>query len=187
MVEQHTGFESIGEPITLGTGSKVERHLRIDAKRFQIPAANYPANGFEGLFPTLDFDKATEESIYANGFVPLRWKSASDMTIAINWFHDTLDAGKVLWGIEYRSIKSGETIDDSTTTITQLSAGTHTAGDLVTTTFSTKILGSNLESDDIIGIRLFRKAADATDTLEEDARLVSMHTYFTQDKLGKVI
>lgn len=185
--EKHTGFEAVGAPIILGAGSLVERHLRIDAKRFWNPPASFPGASFEGLFRTLDFDKNTEESVYCFGFVPLRWKPASDITIVINWLHDSVDNGVVVWGIEYKSIKTGETIAGAGTIITQNSAGTHTAGQLISTTFTTKILGSNLEEDDIIGIRLFRKAADGSDTLNEDARFVSMHTYFTQDKLGKSI
>lgn len=187
MVEDHTGFQAIGEPITLGTGSEVERHLRLDARRFQMPAANYPSDGFEGLFHTLDFDKNIEKSAYASAFVPMRWKSGSDITIIACWLHDNADNGAVVWGIEYMAIKDGETVNGSSTTITQASAGNHTAGELVCTEFTTKILGSNLEADDIVGIRVFRKAADGSDTLAEDARGVALHFHFTQDKLGKTI
>lgn len=187
MVEQHTGFETVGVPITLGSGSEVTNHIQLDPKRFQIPATNYPSQGFEGLFPTLDFDKTTEESIYGTQFVPFRWKSGSDITVDICWLHDTADTGVVVWGIEYISIKTGEIIAGSTTTITQASAGNHTEGELVCTTFTTKILGSNLEADDVLAIRLFRKAADAADTLAEDARSVEMHLHFTRDKLGEAI
>ncbi|GAH44392.1 unnamed protein product, partial [marine sediment metagenome] len=58
-------------------------------------------------------------------------------------------------------------------------------GLLVKTVFTTKILGSNLAVDDILGVRLFRKAADGSDDLVGDARMIHLHLHFVQNRLGE--
>lgn len=173
-----------GEIILHGT-ARVTRHYLIDPKRFKMPAANFPAESFEGLFYTLDFDKNTEESAYCQEHIPFRWAEDTDIEVVVDWLHDSVDDGKVVWGIEYKSIGSGEVVVGAGTEITQVSAGSHVAGKLVRTVFTTKILGSALAEEDCLAFRLFRKAADGEDTLNEDARVINIHFHFTQDKLGQ--
>jgi len=187
MVEQHTGFETVGVQITLGTGAQVTRHILIDPARIQLPATNYPSETFEGLFYTLNFDKTTEESAYSEEITYFRWKSGTDIEVVVDWLHDSVDAGVVVWGVEYKSIKAGEAVTGAGTKITKASAGTHTAGQLVRTTFTLKILGSALEAEDILAVRFYRDTADAADTLGEDARMLNVHFHFTMDKLGEAI
>jgi len=177
-------FKSNGE-LNFHGEARYETHLDLSVARFQIPATNYPSVGFEGVFQTLDFDKNTEESVYAEDHVPYAWDGTTDVEVSVDWFHDSADNGVVVWGIEYISIKAGEIVDGTATTITQTSAGNHTAGELVTTLFTTKLLATNLESDDILAVRVFRKAADGNDTLAEDARLVQLHFHFTSHRLGE--
>ena len=167
--------------------ARVKRHLILDPKRFKMPAANFPAESFEGLYYTLDFDKSTEESAYCQEHVPFRWDVATDIEITIAWLHDSVDNGAVVWGIEYKEIKAGEIIAGVGTTITQASAGTHTAGVEIRTVFTTKILHDNLEQDDDLAIRFYRKAVDIGDTLNEDARAINVHITFTQYLRGKAL
>ncbi len=180
----YVGIKDDGKILLFGT-ARVIRHVILDAKRFKMPAANFPGESFEGLFYTLDFDKGTEQNAYGQEHVPFRWAEGTDVEIAIDWLHDGVDAGVVVWGIEYKAIKAGEVVVGAGTTITKTSAGNHAAGQLVRTAFTSKILGSNLEADDILAFRLFRKAADGADTLDEDARTINVHFHFIKDKLGK--
>jgi len=167
--------------------ARVLRHLILDPKRFKMPAANFPNESFEGLYYTLDFDKGTEESAYCQEHVPFRWDVATDIEITVSWLHDSVDAGAVVWGIEYKAIKAGEAVAGAGTTITQASAGGHAASVEVRTAFTAKILHANLEQDDDLAIRFFRKAADAGDTLDEDARAINIHITFTQYLRGKAL
>jgi|GEM_PF-4351667 len=167
--------------------ARVERHLILDPKRFQMPAANFPGESFKGLYYTMNFDKTTEESTYCQEHVPYRWDVATDIEVMVAWLHDNADAGAVVWGIEYKAIKAGEAIAGAGTTITQASVGTHAAGVEVRTAFLLKILHTNLEQDDDLAIRFFRKAADAGDTLNEDARAINVHITFTQYLRGKAL
>jgi len=180
----YVGIKDDGEIRLFGT-ARITRHLVLDAKRFKMPAANFPGESFEGLFYTLDFNKDTEQNAHCQEHVPFRWAETTDWEVEVWWLHDNVDAGVVVWGIEYKAIKAGEVVVGAGTTITKASAGNHVAGQMVRTIFTSKILGSNLEAHDLSGIRVFRKAADGADTLAEDARLINVCFHLTQDKLGK--
>ena len=180
----HTEFLEDGKIYLHGT-ARVTRHFLIDPKRFKMPSANFPGESFEGLFYTLDFDKGSEESAYVQEQIPFRWAEGTNITVVVDWLHDSADNGKVVWGIEYKSITSGEVVGGNGVTITKATAGSHTENQLVRTVFTNKILGSNLDYEDNLAIRLFRKVADDNDTLNEDARIINVHFHYTQDKLGR--
>jgi len=170
--------------LTLHGSARVKRHWLIDPSRFKLPATNYPSEGFEGIFATLDFDKNTEESAYVTDVIPCRWDNTTDIEVVVGWLHDTADNGAVVWGIEYLGIETGETIAGSTTTITQTSAGNHPENVLIRTTFTNKMLAENIDHGNAVGIRLFRQAGNLADTLDEDARVIEVHFHFTMNKLG---
>jgi len=180
----YTNFKNGGFQTMLGT-ARVERHLLIDPKRFQMPAANYPGESFEGIFYTLDFDDTTEESAYCLEHIPYRWDNTEDIEVEVDWMHTGADAGTVVWGLEYKSITTGETFTPPTTTITQTTAAASTANVLIRTAFTTKILHGNLANHDICSFRFYRKAADGSDTLAEDARVINVCFHYIENKLGQ--
>jgi len=184
-----TDYLAIAEDgeLTLVGDSRVRGFMRLDPKRFKIPAANYPGETFEGIFYTLDFDDSTEESAYAEVEIPCDWDNTTDISVSVYWFHDNADNGAVKWGLEYRAIKCGEAISDTTTTITATSAGNHAAGELVCTTFTTGISAADLERGDELAIRLYRDADDAADTLGEDARVIAVQFCYTKNRLGEPV
>jgi len=184
-----TDYLAIAEDgeLTLVGDSRVRGFMRLDPKRFKIPAANYPGETFEGIFYTLDFDDSTEESAYAEVEIPCDWDNTTDISVSVYWFHDNADNGAVKWGLEYRAIKCGETVSDATTTITETSAGNHAAGELVCTTFTTGIAAADLERGDELAIRLYRDADDAADTLGEDARVIAVQFCYTKNRLGEPV
>jgi len=182
--DNYTKHAKDGE-LTLHGTARVKRHFLIDPTRFKLPASNYPAQRQEGVFPTLDFDKTTDESAYCEEHIPYRWDTSTDVEVEVHWFHDNSDNGKVMWGVEYRAIADNEVVNSTTTTITQLSAGNHTEGEVQSTIFASKILHGNLTTHDSLGLRFFREASTATDTLNEDARIVNICFHFTQNKLGE--
>lgn len=178
---------SLAGQILLVSDARIINHLLIDPTRFKLPATNFPGESLEGIFYTLDFDKNTEESAYAQDDVSFRWDNTTDIEVKVTWLHDGVDAGKVVWGIEYKGIKAGEAVVGAGTTITQVSAGNHVAGVVVETTFTVKILHGNLERDDHLAIRLFRDSTDENDTLAEDARFIDVHFHITENNFGLAI
>ena len=186
-VTNYCEIKADGE-INLHGTARVTRHIYFSPASFKFPGANPAGESQTDLFHTLDFDDgANDESAYAERTIPFRWASGTDVTIIISWFYTgAQDNGFVVWGIEYKGIKAGEAVAGAGTSITQKSAGTHTTGLLVRTTFATKILGSNLEADDDLGLRVYRHSSDGVnDTLAKDAKLVNVHISFTMDKLGQ--
>jgi len=184
-----TDYLAIAEDgeLTLVGDSRVRGFMRLDPKRFKIPAANYPGETFEGIFYTLDFDDSTEESAYAEVEIPCDWDNTTDISVSVYWFHDNADNGAVKWGLEYRAIKCGEVVSDATTTITEVSDGNHSAGELVCTTFTTGIAAADLERGDELAIRLYRDADDDADTLGEDARVIAVQFCYTKNRLGEPV
>ncbi|MCK5283941.1 MAG: hypothetical protein KAK00_11175, partial [Nanoarchaeota archaeon] len=178
----YASFATDGELTLTGT-ARVTRHLRVGSGSWYRGAAA-PTEGVEGVFSTLDFDAGTDDECYFTLIVPHRWDSTVDIEFVVDWFYNgAQDNGTVCWGLEYKSIKAGEAVTGAGTTITKVSAGTHTTGQLVRTAFTTKILASNLECCDTIGLRLYRDVS--ADTLATDARLLNTHFHFMMNKLGK--
>lgn len=176
-------FASDGKLILHGS-ARVVNHLRIDPERLRRPAANPPAEDRVGLFPTLDFDKDTEESVYLSDHVPFRKDSTVGIYVKVCWLSASAATGTAVWGVEYRSIEEGEGVDGSTSTITCADA-TLGPGTLNKCVFTDKIAAADIAPDDDIGLRFFRKAADGTDTLDEDALMLGIDLHFISNKLGE--
>lgn len=183
--DDNTNYLSLatdGELSLTGT-ARVTRHLRVGAGNWK-PGAAAPTAAFDGVFCTLDFDNVADDEVYYTLIVPSRWDSSVDIEFVVDWYYDgAQDNGTVCWGLEYKGVKAGEAVTGAGTTITKTSAGTHTTGQMVRTTFTTKILASNLEVCDTLALRLYRDVS--ADTLATDARLLNTHFHFTQNKLGK--
>jgi len=185
-VNDYTYFTNNGNIFLVGK-ARVTLHLDLNAESFKFRDVKQPGTGFEGLFQTLDFNSSSEEEAFTEEHVNYRWDDSTDIEVSIDWFHDNVDNGVVVWGLEYSSIKAGEVVNGTTYTLTQASSGNHLAGNLQTTVFTEKISHLNLEHDDIMAIKLFRKATDAQDTLGEDARAIEVHFHFIRNKLGESI
>ncbi len=174
--------------INLHGKARVERHLRIGAGAWSH-GATAPTSGFDGVFSYLEFDNASDDEVFYILVVPARLDLSIDVEFAIDWYYTgAQDNGTVCWALEYKAIKEGEVVTGAGTVIAKTSAGNHLTGKMVRTTFTTKILASDLEEHDTVGFRFFRDvdgAHDAGDTMLANARGINTHFHFTQNKLGK--
>ena len=162
--------------------ARVIRHLRVGAGDWNH-GASAPSQGFDGTFVYEAFDSVSDDEEYFTLIVPSRWDTSTDVEFTVDWYYTgAQDNGTVAWALEYKAIKAGEVVTGAGTTILQVSAGTHTSGQMVRTTFTTKIIAGNLEAGDTIGFRLYRDVS--ADTLATDARLLNTHFHFTMNKLG---
>jgi len=173
--------------VTLVGAARVYNNLRIWPASVRLPAANFPAGGTASVFDVLDFDDGIEESCFVDIILPYRREAGTDVTVSVYWHSAAAIAGDCIWGIEYNAIADSDAVGGATTTVEQAFTTDGTAGDLSIDTFTTKILAANIDDKDIMGIRLYRKAADALDTLAGDARCLGLNLEFTSDKLGKAI
>ena len=185
----YANFAADGELTLFGT-ARVNRHVDLPAAVLTGPAATLPALDIEGVFVTYDFSKTTEQSLYYTHNVPCRWALTTDVEVHFFWLLDAnaADAAKfVRWGVQYKPIADGEAVAGAGTTFTQdvasLDVGNYTAGTLIETTLTTKILGSALAVHDQVGMRFYRDSTN--DDYNNDARLVMVHLEFLMDKLGQ--
>lgn len=187
MGEKHTGCEFVGDHVTLGTGAKVARHLRIGAASWKL-GATAPTAGFSGIFPHLSFADGADEEAHYQVIVPYRWDTATDIEVIVDWYYTgAQDNGKVLWNMDYLGRKAGESPVAAPVTISKLTAGNHTTGQMVRSVFTAKMLAANLEVHDILGLKIWRNGDDGSDTLAKAAILLGVHIQLTQNKLGKAV
>lgn len=182
-------FTSDGELILHGT-ARTTRHLRVQAENW-THGVSAPTKGIDGVYVYQEFDNASDDEAHYTLVVPARWDSTTDMEFAVDWYYTgDNDAGTVCWALEYKAIKAGEAVTGVGTTIAKTSTGSHTSGNLVTTTFITKVLASALEEYDIVGLRFYRDVdggGDSGDSMTANIRMVNAHFHYTQSKLGKTL
>ena len=191
----YTKIKSNGEINLYGT-ARIIRHLRIGAASWDR-GASAPSGSFEGVWATLDFDNSIDDEAHYTLIIPYRWDSIVNIEFAVDWFYNgganpgtVEDAGTVCWALEYKSIKAGELVTGTGITIAKTSAGNHSSDKMVRTIFTAKILASNLEAEDSLGLRLYRDVdggGDVGDTLAVKARLINTHLHFVMNKLGQPI
>lgn len=95
MSEQHSGFEAIDVPITLGTGSLTTIELRPQIDFARIIGNVKPTKVTRGIvqghsLPTY----AADEELYFDIHVPDRYDEASDITAHVHGYLDTANDGK---------------------------------------------------------------------------------------------
>jgi len=166
---------------------QVMNHIIMPAEAFKLIGAKPAAENNEGIFITLDFVHTAEKEAYLKGFVPFRWDSDTDVEMRIDWLCDADGSvGDVAWGVQYLSLKDNETVGAAGVTITEAFTG-RTAGLMRSNYFTTKLLKANLESDDIMSVRIFRDHDHAGDTLAQTARFLALHLHFIRNKIGEKI
>jgi len=176
-------FAHIPSPVTLVGDGRVYNHIAVHAANWH-PGASAPSDSDIGIFHTIAFDAVSDDEVHHTLLIPFRMEAGTSISVGVDWaYTGGADAGTVCWALEYKSIMAGEALAGGTTTIAETSAGTHTSGQLVRTTFTDQITGC--AAHDVIGLHLYRDVSE--DTLGTDAELVSLHLEFTRDKMGDPI
>lgn len=131
---------------------------------------------------TLNFDAATEE--YAQFAIPMP-KKWNEGTITANfiWSHaaTTTNFG-VVWGLQAVAVSDDDTIAAAFGTAQTVTDTGGTTDDLyITSETSTITVGGTPQASDMVYFRVYRKAADASDTMAIDARLHAVVVFITTD------
>ena len=149
-----------------------------------------PHLGAEDLFPTIDFDKNNEESIYFSAHTPHDYAPGTDAVLHADFFVDSVDAGvqrAVRFGVEYRVVQHGQVFDFDAGTTTIWS--TH---EIPVTTADKEVLACNmltlaagdLPGEGLLLVRFFRDAGHLDDDHDGDARVMDMHFSYVADRMG---
>ena len=144
-----------------------------------LPAANPAAlasvDGVNFSYECLDFDQATEESAYWEWYLSPDYLS-ENIVVDIYWIA-TPAAGDVKFGFSVLGREKGETWDSALgteRTVVQPTGGAGVLNKARITTFS-----PGWAAGDVLLFKLARKAADAADTLADDARMVKVVVSYT--------
>lgn len=183
----HDGTDGV---IGVGTGRikvpDITEDLVIQVGEASSPSANPMADGITGMFPVLLADASTEESRHFSIHVPRDWKSGTDITIKFHYMNVDVQTGTnaVIFGIEYVAVADNEdgTPATSISEVTDTLANNEVAEIMHETAVMT-IANADIVADDTIGIRMYRKAADGSDTMTGDAAIDGIHVQYTKESI----
>lgn len=130
------------------------------------------------MLPTLDFDQSTQEHAQFLFPMPKSWDELTT-TAEFIWTADS-GSGNVIWGIQAVAISEGDALDAAWGTAEEVTDALTTAGDNHTTSRTDAITaGGSPAEGDLVAFRIYRKAADGSDTLTADARLIGIRLFIT--------
>lgn len=133
-------------------------------------------------FKTLDFDAATQE--HAQFFVqmPKSWDEGT-VTAVFVWSHPSTTTNfGVVWSLQAVALSDGDAIDASFGTQQNTTDTGGTTDVLYRSPESSAVtVGGTPAESDVVVFQVFRKAADAADTLAVDARLHGVAILFTNN------
>ena len=171
--------------INLHGNARVVKDLSISAADWCL-VYSPPSLTATSIFAALEFDEVSDDVMHYSLIIPSDWDPATDIEFVVDWIASAgEDNGTVCWGLEYLGKKDGENISGGSTFISQVSAGNHTESFVVRTTFTSKILASNLEAGDLLGLKLRRDVSE--DTLDGGCHLINTHLRYTTNKLGEAL
>ena len=122
-------------------------------------------------YKVLDFDQSTQENAFfwIDG-MPNSW-DAGTLLISFEWTASS-GSGDVIWGIKGRSYANDDAIDQAEGTAQEVTDTLTATGDVcITSETSALTLAGTPAGGQPVFFKVYRKAADASDTLSGDARL----------------
>jgi hypothetical protein len=143
-----------------------------------LPTANPPAlatvDGTNFSYNVLDYDPAIEEKAYWGYWLTPDYQ---DENIVMDIYWISSGAGNVKWGVQVLGRADGEAYDAALGSEKVVITPTGGAGVLNKSRIPT--FAPNWAGQDVVHVKVARKAADAADTLDADARVVKVVTSYT--------
>lgn len=125
-------------------------------------------------YKTLDFDGTSEEYAWLLAFQAPDWWDLSTITVKFHWTAAS-GSGDVIWGAAALALSNDDAIDTALGTAQTVTDTLLATGDVHTTSATSALtVGGTPAKGDIIFLRVYRKAADAGDTLAADAKLIGI-------------
>ena len=121
----------------------------------------------------IEFDPATEEAGWWGFALPKNFLREQPIKVRVHWIAETAIAGDVVLGISVLGREEGEVFDAALGTEVEVTDTTQdVAGEMTTTEITLTPAQHALAPGDVVTLQLARKAANAADTLAEDADVV---------------
>tara|TARA_R110000824_G_scaffold41253_11_gene122924 strand:+ start:668 stop:1210 length:543 start_codon:yes stop_codon:yes gene_type:complete len=139
------------------------------------PATNYATRDVRGLFPVLDFDNTTSESIYFVGVMPQQYQN-NGMTAYV-YFTSDATSGNVDWDVSFDRVASADLdIDGNSFAFTSSSNDNDVSGTSGVITIATFSIGNGIASNNLVAGDMFmvKLTRDVADTAAGDANFLSL-------------
>lgn len=163
--------------ITIAVNPTKTLSFFIQASAMKPRATNGPfPSGFETTtnkvnLDSLDFDQSVEEAAHVIFRMPKQIDEAGSFTAAFGW-ESTIASGNVRWGCRFLRLADNGTLDTALSGGAEITDTQNGVGKLNVTARTAGFTISGLTAEDLVLIEVYRKAADAADTLAGDARLL---------------
>lgn len=160
-----------------------------------IPAASLTPNTTAGcattltetttnkvMVPVCDFDSATQEAAQFLVAMPKSWDEGT-ITAQFSWTAAS-GTGNVVWGMQCLARSDDDAIDTAFGTGVTVTDGLTATGDLMISATSSAItVGGSPAEGDNVWCRVYRDAANGSDTFSADARLTGVKILYTVNSL----
>ncbi|GAH82553.1 unnamed protein product, partial [marine sediment metagenome] len=138
------------------------------------PAGRNAVAGTNFPYSQLEYDAGAEECAFWRAALPPNFDATQDIIIKVFWKASTAVAGDVVWGVSVLGREEGDDIDAAAlgTEVEVVDTVQGVVEQLTVTTITLGPAEHVLAANDMVILKLARKAADAADTLADDADVV---------------
>lgn len=127
-----------------------------------------------------DFDATAQESVQFQIQMPKSWNEGTLVCQFLWKDATTAGTGNVIWGIQARAFGDSDALDAAFGTAQEVTDAFITSGDLhVSSEAGAMTAAGTPAAEDMVIFRVYRDAADASDTYSQDARLLGVKIHYT--------
>ena len=164
---------STGVTSATGSGSSSKTYSVFTPLDNQPTGSSFATIDTRNSIMILDFDAAAREEAVFVSIIPEGAVLSSGLSARINWTASTATSGNCVWGVQYERMNTDIDSDSFDTGATATSATNATSGIITTTTITTTNI-DGLTVGNPYRIKVFRDAANGSDTMTGDAELISV-------------
>jgi len=169
-------YDNEGRPrLTVTVENKTPTLAVFTAQNGIPPASDYATRDVRGVFPVLDFDSSTSESIYFVGLMPQQYQNNG--IIAYLYFTSSATSGDVDWDISFDRLTSADLdIDGNSFGDITSSDGNNVSGTSGAITIATWSIASGSAMDNVVAGDMFmvKLTRDIADTASGDAQFLAL-------------
>ena len=138
------------------------------------PAAHAAIAGTNFAYAQVEYDQGAEECAFWRFALPPNFDPTQDIIIRVSWKASTAIANDVVWGVSVLGREEGEDIDAAAlgAEVEVVDTVQGVVEQLTVTVITLTPAQHVLAAHDMVVLKLARKAADAADTLADDADVV---------------
>ena len=131
------------------------------------------------MVETLDFDQSTAEYAQIRFLMPKRWNEG---TVTAQFYWTATTTGNVVWACQAVALSDDDALDAAFGTAQSVTDGVTAANDLMISAATSAItVAGSPAAGDLVVFQFYRDAANGSDTLGADAKLLGVKLFITTD------